>query len=325
MIGVMPRKNPLPDLEAEICRRLLEFRKVSGLSRAALAKRAGCNSAMISSLEHLRSPLRYWTGKEICNGLRLNPDWLVKGLGYPIWDGQLASSFEGTPSKKALFSEVYLKNFPESGVRSAAQRRAWIEEINEWCQRMGLEADFKSASPKKEEELERRLLSRPVMRLILEDRDRMIIQEAFGREIQSAFAPESPPGKEVIFEARNLSLENVTDPVTMRKVLSTPSQNKLRRLLDRVQRLTAARGSKAALAKTLGVPKQRVTGWLNGASAPNAETTLQLLEWATVEEAKQKNAPERALTRPGRAAHQRKSTNEKPKPGQRKASGKTPP
>jgi hypothetical protein len=64
----------------------------------------------------------------------------------------------------------------------------------------------------------------------------------------------------------------------------------LKALLARVKRAAAARGKRSALAKFLGVPRQRVTNWLSFVSAPNGEVTLLMLEWAQAEESKQKKA-----------------------------------
>ncbi len=184
MVEGVPRKNPLLEREAEICRRLLEFRKASGLSRVRFAQQSGCDSTIISNLEHLRSPLRYWTGKKICNGLRLNPDWLVTGNGSPIWDGHLKGQFESKVSETALLSEVYLENFPEPQQSRDAAQEAFVEEVKPLIEMMGY--SFKKMSPEEYRESQRIAMARmPRLKEILASRDRIIIQQAFGRNVEN--------------------------------------------------------------------------------------------------------------------------------------------
>ena len=63
------------------------------------------------------------------------------------------------------------------------------------------------------------------------------------------------------------------------------------KLREQTQALTAEHGAKARLADAFGVSRQVLNGWLSGASAPDAETTLRLLAWVTAEEAKQTKSP----------------------------------
>jgi plasmid maintenance system antidote protein VapI len=88
---------------------------------------------------------------------------------------------------------------------------------------------------------------------------------------------------------------------------------KLAALLNRVKRLTRAPGAKSALARTLSVPRQRVTHWINEHKSPSAEDALRLLEWVTAAEAQQKKRPARVSARAGQKAR-KKPNNEKQKP-----------
>lgn len=90
-------------------------------------------------------------------------------------------------------------------------------------------------------------------------------------------------------------------------------------LLTRVKRAVKPRGAKVALARDLGVPKQRVTQWLKEHNAPTAEDALRLLEWVTAAEAQQKKTPPMLLTSTGRKTRKSKvTTNEKAKSDRRK-------
>lgn len=91
-------------------------------------------------------------------------------------------------------------------------------------------------------------------------------------------------------------------------------------LRDRIRAATPKRGDRVKLAREFGVTPQAVAKWLSGASAPTAETTLQLLEWVTAEEAQQKKSSGGVSeTRPERKTRTRKSKHEQPRSGPEKA------
>jgi transcriptional regulator with XRE-family HTH domain len=89
-------------------------------------------------------------------------------------------------------------------------------------------------------------------------------------------------------------------------------------LRQRLREATQKPGTKKAVAKHLGVSPAAVSQWLSGAAAPTAETTLRLLAWVAVAEAKQKSAPEVRSTRPAQKTRKRKSKHEKPSPDRKK-------
>ena len=92
----------------------------------------------------------------------------------------------------------------------------------------------------------------------------------------------------------------------------------LKALLARVNRATALRGKKTALAKFLGVSRQRVTNWLSLDRAPNGEITLLMLKWVAAEEVKQKSAPGSAINTARGKARSTPSKYEKRKTSPRK-------
>ncbi len=90
-------------------------------------------------------------------------------------------------------------------------------------------------------------------------------------------------------------------------------------LIARVERATRRRGERSALARELGVPRQRVNQWLRHGVAPSAEVALQLQNWVNDPARKQQKEPGRGATRPGRMTRTDKSTsNEKAKSDRRK-------
>jgi DNA-binding transcriptional regulator YiaG len=86
--------------------------------------------------------------------------------------------------------------------------------------------------------------------------------------------------------------------------------DRLPALIDRLRKVTKGHGKKSALARTLGVPPQRVREWLAEEVAPGGETTLRLLEWVTAEEAKQNTLAGASNTHKGEQTRQRKSNHE---------------
>ena len=95
-------------------------------------------------------------------------------------------------------------------------------------------------------------------------------------------------------------------------VKTLPVQPMIPTLLERLRRATASRGRKTDLAGVLGVPPQRVNGWLSGSNEPGGETTLRLLAWVTAEEAKQKSSGS-VLAPPEPKARPHESYEKKPK------------
>ena len=75
---------------------------------------------------------------------------------------------------------------------------------------------------------------------------------------------------------------------------------------------------KAVLARSLGVSQARVSHWLHGVSAPNAEDALRLLEWVTETEAKQQKTaavlvtPRRRMTRKSKNTSNEKAKSDRP-------------
>ncbi len=88
---------------------------------------------------------------------------------------------------------------------------------------------------------------------------------------------------------RNMGLDMFRSNVTIHPMISV-SDSRLERLLKRLKAATTERGSKAKLARSLGVVPQRLAEWLNGTHAPSAEITLRLLEWVAVAEANQQHS-----------------------------------
>jgi transcriptional regulator with XRE-family HTH domain len=94
--------------------------------------------------------------------------------------------------------------------------------------------------------------------------------------------------------------------------------SKLTALVRRVQGATTAPGKRSELARFLKVPLSRVSEWLSGVRNPSGETTLQLLEWVTAEEAQKHKSPGSATNTARAATRRKQSCYEKPKSSRRK-------
>ena len=138
----MPRKNPLDTREAEICSRLVEFRKSIGLSRVTFARKCGLDSSVVTRLDHKLATLRFGTFKKIAIALPVNPVWLALGGGRSqILLKPLEPSFLQCPAKDSdLFSFAYDQHLDmvltDDGLAALHELNAVQAALNVFAQRM---------------------------------------------------------------------------------------------------------------------------------------------------------------------------------------------
>lgn len=113
---------------------------------------------------------------------------------------------------------------------------------------------------------------------------------------------ELPPIAEVQARVDNLTETRYDSGAAMES-----SDAAMKKLIEDVKRLTNARGSRAALARALGVRPQRLNEWLSGKHVPRGEISLLLRDWVRAEEP-QKEGSEGAETPSKPKTRQRKST-----------------
>jgi transcriptional regulator with XRE-family HTH domain len=101
------------------------------------------------------------------------------------------------------------------------------------------------------------------------------------------------------------------------RLMATSRKSHWKQLRKEVAAATAKRGSRAALARDLGVSPQALNEWLQGRSAPPAEQTLRLLQFVRAAEAQQKQSAG-ALTPARKRSKPRKSQYEKPSSDRKK-------
>lgn len=135
----MPRKTPLTPREAEICARLRNFRKTTGLSRVAFAQKAGIDSSILVRYEHGRVPLKYLHAWRFIRTFLLSPAWLATGD-----NGKWTRSAQFTPGPEllqmpdgTLFSEAYdrilSKPATAAGKQTATLTPAELRARYEWA------------------------------------------------------------------------------------------------------------------------------------------------------------------------------------------------
>jgi transcriptional regulator with XRE-family HTH domain len=140
----MPRKNPMLKQEADICVRLREFRRATGLSRVAFSKRAGVELTTLANYEHGRTPVRYEHFRWIAQSFDLSPAWLATGKGEALSGTPWLPPGEG----RSLFSSIY-----KSQLRS--KQRDWEKSASDdfsrvMAQLKGFESAFKKLTPKQQ-------------------------------------------------------------------------------------------------------------------------------------------------------------------------------
>lgn len=101
----VPRRNPVPEREKAIGRRLREARERHGLHRTALAVRLGIGTERLASYESGRAPVPWVVGERFCDALFVGQTWLVTGNGG--WDHYVPMRFDPPPNLRTLFSDFY--------------------------------------------------------------------------------------------------------------------------------------------------------------------------------------------------------------------------
>lgn len=106
---VMPRKNPVPEFQVAICRRLRRFRRdTTKLSRVAFAGELGIDGTQLANYEHARAPIRCGLFKRVYSKFGLNPAWLAEEKGEPQDHNALPDGALDDLPDEMLFSAAYV-------------------------------------------------------------------------------------------------------------------------------------------------------------------------------------------------------------------------
>ncbi len=312
-------------------------REAADLKLSELARSVGVNVNTLATYEHGRSPFPYQVGSRISEATNTCQRWLATGASPRLPHIKIDEVVNRLPVERALFSQVYFAILaqeievllhhlagtaecevaalqpsafaytaplwaPETVVflstiktelEAAAQVAAILDDSHKVPFMRELAALVTKYFPAKSDREQRRELEE------ITDLERAEIEWKLNSQ-WSAAAPNQP--KKVVAVSR------VRDILTAQMKSMT-----LDRVLSDVARLTDSAGAQSALAKHLGVSRQRVSEWVKRKSAPNGEMALRLAAWVSAPE-QQTKSPDRARTRPGQTTRKDESTsNEKAK------------
>ena len=301
----VPRVHPIPEREAGICRRLMQWRKQARLSRPQVARALDVDSSTLVRVEHLRAPLKYHDAWRLLASFELNPLWLATGEGQMHLFVPIPVAEVLKVSGDAPFGEVFDKHLTAS-VNESIRRLADVSP-----DRFARAGALYSANPR---DLVIQELSQSLPHFIddIPDHKLDIVAQRIKRAVYDAWAehgtssgeaqrrrPEQVSGLRALgrgtINKKELTSYSLSSSVTaaVKKIRTWPD------LRDELRKLTGERGAKAKLAREFNVTPQAVSDWLREVYSPEADTVLRLLQWVEDAEAQQKSgASGRTLTPP---------------------------
>jgi transcriptional regulator with XRE-family HTH domain len=275
------RKNPVSQLEQAICRRLRECRLATSLSQVAFAKLLGIDSNRLSSYEHGRVPVRFGMALQAARLARVSLRWLAEGTEPKKWPIAIGAATLKNINDNELFSEAYQKWIKPIVDKEYAEHEAVTENfkpelINEFEAIFGpLHAGYVGTE-------DVAMILDANIRGILENIPPHLYSEFF-RAVFKSMRQFQDGHLKLIQEfkrmkhAGDLSKQPLT--IEVKELTSEGVKPVMPKLIERLNKATEKRGSKAALAKWLGVHRQSVTDWLSGKQEPGGEITLKMLHW----------------------------------------------
>lgn len=279
----MPRKQPLPERELSICRRVFEARQAFGISLRFAAQTLDINEGVLKRVELGRAPLKYAQAVPIVNKYALNARWLYSGEGLRHSGLKIPEPEAIGVAEDALFSRVFEEwggktELPPldtaldySRRRNESLRAVW--QIEDWLDQLSdsqlkpftdelLKAGHQLFTTRRSDEWPK-VLKRWESR-----------HGNYASNPQPLLLPKDFPKNEKFKVDESLRSVNNAGVTTLAK------------LLAKVRLATSQRGKKSELAKYLGVPLASVSQWLSGDREPGGETTLRLLHWVQQQEQK---------------------------------------
>lgn len=270
----MPRKNPLPLRELEICWRLREFRSKTKLAQSAFAKEIDIDSARLASYEHARAALKYSLAERLANTFKISLQWLAVGKGDILAFHPVPSLSDLKASPSAKFSEIYDqrlapgKDFHDYGLLPRplhfyGDRYATLKAMNQ-----NFEVWLSRVPEARTDEFYQRFFQ------LIEQRFRSLFDTMPNAALQALLELRLENAKTHKSLLTDYS-EKHTNESTMKPIPT------LRGLLEAVKKATAKRGQRAALARAFKISPASLSEWLRGESEPGGEITLRLWKWVT--------------------------------------------
>ncbi len=283
MAGSMPRTQPLPETEKQICARLTRARQATGLTRAGLAKRIGLNQFSLANIERGSAPLKFSVGYQCCAALQLSLAWLATGSPPIFLFSEIAPSRLEKLDKQALFSSVFTGELA-SAVHSRHKELAAREGVA--VKELGQHAVI----------FDGRLLGATTGENHIEKVKRLIDQAAAARKDDKERLALAQAIERFVFglDPFGLRSENLILPEAATDTHAVAANTLLPSLLERLKSITAGKGKKSELAAFLKprVPLSSVSRWLSGEREPGGEVLLQLLHWVALQERTMSNPAE---------------------------------
>ncbi|MFO1487848.1 MAG: helix-turn-helix transcriptional regulator [Verrucomicrobiota bacterium] len=278
----MARKNPIPDSEAQICRRVRELRLGSKLSQVAFANLIGIDSSRLASYEHGRVPLGFDVGIRIITTFGISPRWLFDGSGPQYLSFKLPDEILAQIPARRLYSEMFqhiqqLTYEALSRNTSSNSRVAILAGIEHYADHL-----------EKDEALD----SRRIFAHLLEELTGLqpfipphLLRKFYlvMNEAMNAFLRQNTA---IMHQWSQRSLDVAKEYLTSSSSLDKTSLVKaqLPSLLERLKRATQEAGKMSDLADFLNAPLASVSRWLSGKREPGGEITLKMLRWVEQQE-----------------------------------------
>ena len=275
------------------------------LSRSVFAGQAGLDASLLRSYECARSQLNYVAAYKVIRAFGLNPEWLATGNGHLWLPISLPSPNELKVGARALFSKIYEFHLAKT---VAIATKEWKSKpppepiplhVNAADPRARLVAEAQMANW-----LKRLILCLPDERLepflnfiYLEGtklyrtwpadskeafEQRMAAMDRARAQIEaSKNFPDYQQSVETGGKSQSDCSKSQLDivPPMLHTVGVQNEIRDLKGLIERLKKVTAPRGAKAALAREFKVSRQAVNQWLSGESNPSADLAIRLQYW----------------------------------------------
>lgn len=288
----MARKNPVPNREKEICRRIRLIRQASGLTQTAAARELEIDRALLASYELGRVPVRYHFADRFCAHFWVSQRWLAEEKEPKQWYVFVDKSLREKINPNAHFSHVYdsvLRPLLDKALAAVSEFTGGqfdAKSLNEYGEAVGAsqigELSPEAATPIIARQIYSFLNSLPPHLYQPFYNSFLKLLDSFKNDHSKALRN----FKNVVTEA--VAVENELTYIPDNG--NTPSVKAQWPLLKkRLQKATEATGRKTRLAEFLGVKLSNVSQWLTdheSAREPGAETALQMLNWVEQQERK---------------------------------------
>jgi len=294
----------LPREEREVAERIVQCRRYQGKTQSDLAGLIGITRNQIASIEIARATLPFGVALKVADALGINLRWLAEGIppaslfltfGHSSWHGEIAADLlqKTRPEHNFLveykswlrdffhrkFSEIethFEKDFPKSKFKdianlmvpsgaTAGSRKSILSNLEPV-----LNEEMSKLPPLLQYEL-----AMKIGRLCVEFRTE------YKDAIESFASSISPLARESAARRQNSFGQSMLDK-SKRSPHTAGVQDEicdLKGLIERLKKVTAPRGAKAALAREFKVTRQAVNQWLSGESNPSADIAIRLQYW----------------------------------------------